>query len=302
LWEYPDAQPEAYVAKQGDIDCHAPSPVLVSGVISYAASGRVHGVDAKTGAKKWERPLWHRSSLLAWHSPEKKLLIASDRDHNTKQSFAVALDPVSGEILWKAEVPYLMDFGFPLLAGDLLLGYSLKLDDVKPGENDGQALIHAFQVTPTGLKPAWTTLPLAPIIDTIGMAVDKDHVYVSAAREAICLKLASGERVATVKNVGGARTQTAFVADGRLFIQPEGRHGSQSFLMLNANPQDFRVFPSSQADGGPNQQIGEKHPWRPPHTWTTAYANQPINYPLVDGRLFVRGLDAIYCYDLRAGR
>ena len=24
-----------------------------------------------------------------------------------------------------------------------------------------------------------------------------------------------------------------------------------------------------------------------------------IVYPLVDGRLFVRGLDAIYCYDLR---
>ena len=37
-----------------------------------------------------------------------------------------------------------------------------------------------------------------------------------------------------------------------------------------------------------------------PHTWTTAYANQPIVYPLVDGRLFVRGLDGIYCYDLRA--
>jgi uncharacterized membrane protein len=72
--------------------------------------------------------------------------------------------------------------------------------------------------------------------------------------------------------------------------------------MLTANPQDFHAFPSSQADGATNQTGDAKFTWRPPHTWTTAYANQPIVYPLVDGRLFVRGLDAIYCYDLRAGK
>jgi outer membrane protein assembly factor BamB len=31
----------------------------------------------------------------------------------------------------------------------------------------------------------------------------------------------------------------------------------------------------------------------------TAYANHPVGYPLVDGRLFVRGHDGLYCYDLR---
>jgi outer membrane protein assembly factor BamB len=274
--------------------------VLVDGVISFAASGRVHGVDAKTGAKKWARPVWHRSSLLAWKNSDKTLLIASDRDHQSKQNFAVALDPASGEIAWKVEVPYLMGFGFPLLAGDLLLGYSLKLDNIKPGENDGLAVIHAFQITPAGLKTTWTTPPLAPIVDTIGMAVDNGHIFVSAARETVCLKLTDGERLATVENVGGARTQTAFVADGRLFIQPEGRHGSQSFLMLTADPSDFRAFYASPTSSGLNHQVGVEFQWRPPHSWTTAYANQPIVYPLVDGRLFVRGLDAIYCYDLRA--
>ena len=131
------------------------------------------------------------------------------------------------------------------------------------------------------------------------MASDGQHVYISAARESFCLKLSSGKQVAAVENVGGARTQTAFVADGRLFIQPEGRHGSQSFLMLSANPQDFRAY-ASQSNGSIKHPVGSEYQWRPPHTWTTAYANQPIVYPLVDGRLFVRGLDAIYCYDLRA--
>ena len=140
---------------------------------------------------------------------------------------------------------------------------------------------------------------LAPIIDTIGMASDGENLYVSAAREAICLKLATGETVARVENVGGARTQTAFLAAGRFIIQPEGRHGSQSFLMLDANPGNFRAFPAVQTEGSIGHHVGAEFQWRPPHTWTTAYANQPIVYPLVDGRLFVRGQDAIYCYDLR---
>ncbi|QDU96574.1 PQQ-binding-like beta-propeller repeat protein [Lignipirellula cremea] len=299
LWEYPDAQPEAHVTTQGGIDCHAPSPVLVDGVVVFAASGRVHGVDAKTGTKRWERPLWHRTSLLPWTGGDKSLVIASDRDHEKKQNFAVALDAASGEIIWRQPVSYLIDYAFPLLVGDLLVGYSLHLENVKPGENDGLAVLHAYHIAADGLKPAWTTKPLAPIIDTIGMASDGENLYVSAAREAICLKLATGETVARVENVGGARTQTAFLAAGRFIIQPEGRHGSQSFLMLDANPGNFRAFPAVQTEGSIGHHVGAEFQWRPPHTWTTAYANQPIVYPLVDGRLFVRGQDAIYCYDLR---
>jgi outer membrane protein assembly factor BamB len=301
LWEYPDAQPEAHVTTQKGIDCRAPSPVLVDGVVAFAASGRVHGVDAKTGVKKWEQRLWHRASLLSWTGGGKSLIIASDRDHQNKQNFAVAIDSSDGTVVWRQPVEYLIDFTFPLLAGDLLIGYSLNKENVKPGENDGLAILHAYKISADGLKPAWTTKPLAPIIDTIGMAIDEDYVYVSAAREAICVKLATGEPVARVENVGGARTQTAFLAGGRLFIQPEGRHGGQSFLMLAADANAFRAFPATRTDGRLNHRVGSEYQWPPPHSWTTAYANQPIVYPLVDGRLFVRGLDAIYCYDLRAG-
>ncbi len=299
LWEYPDAQPEVHVTKQGGIDCHAPSPLVVNGVVMFAASGHVLGVDAKTGAKRWATQLWNRTSLLPWTDGDKSLVIASDRDHEKKLNFAVALDVADGSVVWRQPVEYLNDFAFPLLAGDLLIGYSLNKDDVKPGENDGLVVLHAYEITADGLQPAWTTKPLAPIIDTIGMAIDSEHVYVSAAREAICLKLATGETEARVENVGGARTQTAFFAGGRFFIQPEGRHGSQSFLMLKAGPKEFRPLPVTQDQGALNHQVGAEYQWRPPHTWTTAYANQPIVYPLVDGRLFVRGLDAVYCYDLR---
>jgi outer membrane protein assembly factor BamB len=299
-WEFPDAKPKVHVTSQGGIDSHAPSPVLVAGVVAYAASGRVYGINAKSGDKLWETLLWHRSSLVPWQGGGKSLLIASDRDHQKKQNYAVALEVATGEVLWREPVDILNDFAFPLLSGDLLIGYSLNTDMVKPGENDGLVKIHAYRIAAEGLKPAWTTQPLAPIIDTIGLAIEGELIFVSAAREAFCLQLATGETVARIDNVGGARTQTAFAAGGRWFIQPEGRHGSQSFIMLSADPTSFHAFKATQAEGAINHQVGSEFQWRPPHTWTTAYANQPIVYPLVDGRLFVRGLDAIYCYDLRA--
>lgn len=64
--------------------------------------------------------------------------------------------------------------------------------------------------------------------------MDTCHTRETYAREAFCLKLATGEAAARVENVGGARTQTVFVAGGRLFVQPEGRRGIQSFMMLSA--------------------------------------------------------------------
>jgi len=38
---------------------------------------------------------------------------------------------------------------------------------------------------------------------------------------------------------------------------------------------------------------------QPPHASTTAYGRQPIVTPVVAGRMFCRGGNGIYCYDLR---
>ena len=52
-------------------------------------------------------------------------------------------------------------------------------------------------------------------------------------------------------------------------------------------------------DGKSFKQLGGDSPqWYPPHPNTTSYG--PYMYhPIVDGRWFIRGNDAIYCYDVR---
>ena len=66
--------------------------------------------------------------------------------------------------------------------------------------------------------------------------------------------------------------------------------------MLRADPKDFRRLGAETPAEGKHPLPGQ---WHPPHPHDTAYANQPVIYPLVDGRLFVRGHDGLYCYDLR---
>lgn len=52
--------------------------------------------------------------------------------------------------------------------------------------------------------------------------------------------------------------------------------------------------------GGRAKELKELGPpWLPTNVDTTAYNSQPIIYPVVDGRLFARGGDGVYCYDLR---
>ena len=62
------------------------------------------------------------------------------------------------------------------------------------------------------------------------------------------------------------------------------------------DPKDFRALLTSEPAAGHHRPAGQ---WIPPRPHDTAYANHAVSYPLVDGRLFVRGRDGLYCYDLR---
>ena len=291
-WEYDKAAAKSFTAS-------AVGPVLADGVIVISTSKGIIGVDAKTGTELWKTPqpggVPH--NLLLWRSKGTERVVACG---GIKPFAAIGLDTKTGKALWQEPLTAWSGHSnngtatVPLLSGDILVGFDLKIvANVAKG-----GTVFAYRLRPSSAVKAWAVDGPGPVTDTYGLTVGNGHVYVDGDSETFCLKIDSGEKVATVKNVGGARTQTAFFGDGRLFIQPEGRHGGQTFFMLNGDPKNFRLLPAS----GPATKAPGTHPgqWIPPHPSDTAYAVQAIGSPLVDGRLFVRGFDGIYCYDLRA--
>lgn len=299
IWEFPEADPaplDIGAKEQLALNCRAPSPVLCGGTLAVAVDRRLVGLDAKTGRKAWSVDGSFGGALLLWAGDGASRLLALRTDPAAKKTFLVGVDPSTGKVAFQAETPIFFNHSFPILDGDQLFGPSIAPADGAKGTDDGDATLHCLKIRPDGVEPLWSAPGPDPVIDTVGLTVLGDHVYMTGARELFCFERATGNVVARVKEAGGARTQLLFSAAGRLFIQPEGRHGRQSFLMVAADPADLRVLPASAAG-----EAGHRLPglWVPPHPHTTAYANQPIAYPLVDGRLFVRGRDGIYCYDLR---
>lgn len=284
-WEFSDVATKT-IGKGGSPG--ATGPLVLGDTVYFSVSGTTIAL-SKEGKQLWRKP---GGNLLVWRKNGQERLIA----FVTQPKVTVAcLDPKTGDAIWKAEPTYTTTAGtvvHPILDGDLLIGF-----DVKVTANvAADAHVVAYRLKDDGLEKAWTAPAPVPMTDTYGLTIANGHVYIDGDKETFCLSLANGKKVAEVANVGGARTQVAFFADGRLFIQPEGRHGGQSFFMLSGDPKDFRRLSAETAAAGNHALPGQ---WRPPHPHDTAYANQPVIYPVVAGRIFIRGHDGLYCYDLR---
>jgi outer membrane protein assembly factor BamB len=314
IWEFPDAAPAAATPAAGPqdaADAGTPSPVLAGGVLIHATRAALFGIDPATGRQLWAHKslagVVHKWSVAAAAAaaaavPRDYLVVTSvDRRPNprTRKNDDVTvvrlLDPATGAVAWTADTEFRHASHLPLIEGDLLLGYDFGQWNAN-AVSGGRAL--AYRLRPDALAKAWEA-PLPPGTDSYGLTCTAaGRVFVSAEHETICLDLATGRKVATVAGPGGARTQLAFAAGDRVFLQPEGRHGKLAFLMIDAAaPDGPRHLPA--ADRGATDRAAWPGEWSPPVVHTTAYANQPISFPIVDGRLFVRGGDAIYCYDLR---
>jgi len=288
LWEYPKAAAKRFTAS-------ATGPIVADGVAVASLGGQAVGLDARSGKELWKAP---GGNLLVWQKGAVRRVIVTGGIVGKPGMIVSCLEPKTGKVAWRAETP-MWGAGdvYPILDGDRLVS-CVPVKGDKPGEADfgRDSQVVCYRLTDDGLEKAWAVPAPYPAVDKYALAIAGGHVYVDGSGETFCLKLDTGEKMGTAK-AGGARTQMMFAADGRLFIQPEGRHGGQSFYMLDAAPAGFRVLGAGGTAATNHPGAGQ---WVPPHPPDTAYANQPVSYPLVDGRLFVRGHDGLYCYDLRA--
>ncbi len=151
----------------------------------------------------------------------------------------------------------------------------------------GEEEVVCLQLSPAGAKELWR-IPVPGAGGYLVQAVYDGKVLVRGGDEAVMYSLENGKELARNKTLGGGvNEQFIFGGEGHLYIRPDNKHGHSQVAMVSADPATF------SAEGA-----GPSGFWTPPHPNDTGYG-PAVACPIVDGRMFMRGRDGVYCYDLR---
>jgi outer membrane protein assembly factor BamB len=256
--------------------------------------GNIIAFDPDTGKTLWTVP---GTLPTRWVHESKEFILAAAG----KQ--LQCLDPKTGNALWKVDGIASVGAGCWLTAGDLVLANPSGGGRPKQeGGEIGPIHFEFVRVGPQGAAKVSTgalvnfeCVPaVTPIYDGCAFIRRPGHRYDTASKKFVkwgppvyAVEAATGKERGHVDegtpfHSGLCDRSYSLAADGRYFYELDGTHGGTHLVMVDA-----KTVKPMQADW-----------WIPPHRQTGGY-DIPAAWPYVEGRLFIRGWEGIYCYDLR---
>ena len=237
------------------------SSIAMVGNVAVLLADVLTGLDADTGKVLWTQDkIAGRESSPTQWSSKGRDYVICNSERETH-----GVDPADGRILWSVpgggkSTPVVVQE----YGGDFLLNMA---DKRKPG-------LSAYRLTDKGPQKLWTL----PESDRASSPVVFDgHVYAIAGggnghdAHLLCVHLDTG-KVAWDEVVDFAEVSSPVVADGKIFVVC-----GTLLWVLQATPEKYSVV--SQAD------------------YRITLCTSPT---IVDGRLYVRQVNAVACYDLRS--
>ena len=291
----------ADVQRISDEDSFAndPSPVVVpgpDGPVVVATRDRTSLVawDLTSGIEVWRAKLSitaHMASgpLLAFRLSDGRTAVVKTMSTTGE---VVVLDSITGKPLWERTLNFGSKMGkdeedchnSPIRVGDCLIGFALDVaaraksaKDVVPGH------LISLRLAPTGMTEVWRT-PVN-INQSAQCTVLGDTLTLIGAGQIHRIDAVSGriKQSVPVETSAGAN---AIRHGDRLLVLLDGAHGRCEFNLFSMAGDELR-----------NGDAGKK--FAPPNLADGSYHGNYISYPMVDGRLFLRGGGGLYCYDLR---
>lgn len=253
-----------------------PSPMMAGGHLIFSRgswhNGTVYGLDSATGVERWQAP---GSYVMKWSKDGRERLITLT---GLEERTLRCIDPADGRVLWSQQVALLaQDPLSAVIAGDMLVAAP---PPAKGGPNVRR--YEGWKLSATGAARVWQGAELLAD-ENMPVTISRGLVYLLGRKAIRVLALDTGlpaaERTYT-EDGPGSNAWLGVVGDCLLLL-PEGQHGTARLQFLDRSLKDLGAT------------------WLPTNVDTTAYNSQPIVYPIVDGRLFVRGGDGVYCYDIR---
>jgi outer membrane protein assembly factor BamB len=284
--------------------------LLFDNTLVWSIGRTTYGLSPATGEVLWENTneeCYNDHSLRQVTLGDRHLaFVAGHRYYNP--SNVRLIDPASGQSLWTEQVGHLgvyegMFANTLAITGDTLVAFQAHVPkpDPKTGKinkADVTHHLHAWKLSTSGIEHLWQDDHLPP--DEGPHLAIGDGVVCGVGRHLVrCLDLETGKVLGEITKDefphppgsphGDApgSNPLLIVAGDKLILSPEGQHGKHGFVLFDADPTKLTLYGNQEKK------------WVPPHASTTAYGRQPIVNPIVDGRMFFRGGNGIYCYDLR---
>jgi outer membrane protein assembly factor BamB len=270
------------------------TPVVFPGVVVAPDARRWAGYDAATGKRLWTDKRYAKHCTVSrWSGGGKDYVLAVVGELGKPAEELVCLDPQTGRQLW-AEPVAVASAGRGLgpgglsVAGDTLLGYvRASAEKTAPAEEAKvAAFCVAWKLGPAGPKEVWRVPVVLATPEHVPVLVAGKFVFTGDLQ---VIDLGSGKVTGKAEGMRPENGGYLMAAEDTVLVRRDGTHGKIEMAA-------YRV----DAGGRPTPLDGGAA-WVPAVGGSTTSYHHPVMYPLVDGRLFVRQYDGVYCYDLRRG-
>jgi outer membrane protein assembly factor BamB len=279
--------------------CDFSNALLVCGrvLVGPDASGAWAGYDVETGKRLWTYGERNVSTYSRWVHQGREYLIGRAtvvRDDKKTASGVACLDAQTGKEVWTLPVSVLtggrgLGPGGITISGDLMLlyvdtgagaAYDPEKDNAPPQEGTAIAV---YKLTPAARPELAWQVKGGAHGESVPVVVQKKFVFAADLR---VLDLATGKALGQGKGMAPFNGGYMQAMEDLALTRGDGTHGRTEFGIFKIGP-----------DGGVRSLVEPF--WVPPVGGSTTSYHHPIFYALVDGRIFIRQGDGIYCWDLR---
>lgn len=277
--------------------------VAVPGVVVAPQGDTWAGFDPATGRSLWTSSLrFTHATLAVWRHKGTDHLVSGTGGRliwGKSPESLVCLNAKTGEQVWKSELPgelsALNSRGRGLGPGGITVhddSLVLQLAETdadaedRGGRRDAlEKSIHGYRLTLEGPKHLWD-IPMTGREGSNTKPIVHGKYLFTGGLEVVDLK--TGKIISQTKGVQPGNGGYMQAIEDVVCVRRDGTHGTIEFA-------GYRVSP----DGQVTTMDPERGMWIPPVGGGTTSYKSPVTYPLIDGRIYIRQKNGVYCWDLR---
>ncbi|MFP4353989.1 MAG: PQQ-binding-like beta-propeller repeat protein [Phycisphaerae bacterium] len=237
--------------------------------------------DAATGKLAWQSDVPHHHVTLAlWPDGEKDYFIGDDGKN------IVCLDGDTGNTVWSLDAHALshgrgLGCGGISIHGDILLAYLQEGDD-----KNRKPFCAAWKLSSSDApKQLWKISVEGTNAEHVPVVVSGRYVFTG---DLACTDLQTGRQTDKTEGVKPGNGGYMLAMEDTVLVRRDGTHGAIEIAL-------YRIGP----DGKIRTITPPNSSWRPGYGGSTTSYHHMLMYPLLDGRMFLRQVDGVYCWDMR---